>query len=165
MDHFAWEHKRAVVFVTGMSGTGKSTALAELGKRGHRTVDTDLGGYSEKTDHDGMLWVEDRITALLDGHKEGALFVAGTVSNQGAYYPRFDAVVLLSAPLPVMLDRIAARTTNHYGKRPEERDEIIHYFHTVEPLLRQGASHEIDTNRPLHEVVTQLERIAVFAAK
>jgi predicted ATPase len=31
----------ARILITGMSGTGKSTLLAELGRRGHRTVDTD----------------------------------------------------------------------------------------------------------------------------
>jgi predicted ATPase len=36
-----------VVFVTGMSGTGKSSALAELARRGHRVVDTDYGGWIE----------------------------------------------------------------------------------------------------------------------
>ena len=38
-----------VVLVTGMSGTGKSTALVELARRGHRVVDTDYGGWTEET--------------------------------------------------------------------------------------------------------------------
>ena len=29
------------MLITGMSGTGKSTVLRELGERGHRVVDTD----------------------------------------------------------------------------------------------------------------------------
>ena len=33
------------MLVTGMSGTGKSTVLAELGRRGHRVVDTDAPGW------------------------------------------------------------------------------------------------------------------------
>jgi hypothetical protein len=33
--------------VTGMSGTGKSSALAELGRRGFRVVDTDEPGWRE----------------------------------------------------------------------------------------------------------------------
>jgi ATP-dependent phosphoenolpyruvate carboxykinase len=37
----------AAVLVTGMSGTGKSSALAELARRGHRVVDTDYGGWTE----------------------------------------------------------------------------------------------------------------------
>ena len=33
--------------VTGMSGTGKSSARAELGRRGYRVVDTDEPGWTE----------------------------------------------------------------------------------------------------------------------
>ena len=36
------------VLVTGMSGAGKSSLLDELAARGHRTVDTDYGGYFHK---------------------------------------------------------------------------------------------------------------------
>jgi dephospho-CoA kinase len=35
------------ILVTGMSGTGKSSALAELGRRGYRVVDTDDPGWRE----------------------------------------------------------------------------------------------------------------------
>lgn len=37
----------AVVLVTGMSGTGKSTALAELERRGYDVVETDGDEWSE----------------------------------------------------------------------------------------------------------------------
>jgi len=36
----------AKILVTGMSGTGKSTALEVLAGRGHRTVDTDTDQWS-----------------------------------------------------------------------------------------------------------------------
>ena len=36
-----------VVFITGISGTGKSAALAELERRGHRVIDTDSGGWTQ----------------------------------------------------------------------------------------------------------------------
>lgn len=35
-----------------MSGTGKSTALVELARRGFRTVDTDEGGWSSWSESD-----------------------------------------------------------------------------------------------------------------
>jgi len=44
----------------------------------------------------------------------------GTVSNQGRFYPHFDAIALLSAA-DVLLGRIERRTTNDYGKTAEER--------------------------------------------
>jgi dephospho-CoA kinase len=116
------------VLVTGMSGTGKSSALAELRLRGFETVDTDEPGWSEWSDEDaGYVWREDRIAELLAGERNAPLVVSGTVSNQGRFYPEFDAVVLLSAPAEVLLDRIADRTTNDYGKSAEERDLILEH--------------------------------------
>ena len=119
--------------MTGMSGTGKSSALAELGRRGYRVVDTDDPGwreyreYVESSDelHRGeWLWVEERMTGLLDSDDGRSLFVQGCVRNQSKFYDRFNAVVLLSAPADVILDRIARRTTNSYGKTPVERAMI-----------------------------------------
>jgi broad-specificity NMP kinase len=155
----------AVVLVTGMSGTGKSSALAELARRGHRVVDTDEGGWiDEAPSTDGRafepLWREDRIDGLLTEHGEGVLFLSGCVANQGTFYPRFDAVVLLSAPAGVILERVAGRDTNDYGKTTEQRELILHDLATVEPLLRAGATVEIDTRGPLADVVDALERVA-----
>jgi dephospho-CoA kinase len=155
----------AVVLVTGMSGTGKSAALAELARRGHRVVDTDYGAYSEevpcsKTGGWEQRWREDRIEALLNGYHEEVLFISGCVSNQGTFYPRFDAVVLLTAPANVILERVARRESNAFGKRDAERDRILDDLAKVEPLLRAGATAEIDTRAPLDEVVDALESIA-----
>lgn len=153
------------ILVTGMSGTGKSTALVELARRGHRVVDTDYGGWtmtvpSPDGQEEERLWREDRLDELLRRDEGGPLFVSGCVSNQGKFYPRFDAIVLLSAPADVILRRVATRTSNDYGKTDTERELIGHHFATVEPLLRAGATIEIDTRAPLEEVVDGLERIA-----
>jgi dephospho-CoA kinase len=149
----------AVVFVTGMSGTGKSSALAELARRGHRVVDTDYGGWTDESGPE-RLWREDRIAALLDEHDDATLFLSGCVPNQGKFYPRFDAIVLLSAPVEVILERVGMRDTNDYGKTDAERDLIAQDLDAVEPLLRAGATAEIDATTPLDEVVDALERIA-----
>ena len=108
--------------MTGMSGTGKSTVLSGLRKHGFEVVDTDEPGWTEWSDEQvGYLWREDRIAELLAREGEMPLCVSGTVSNQGRFYPHFDAIVLLSAPLDVLLGRIESRTTNDYGKTAEER--------------------------------------------
>jgi dephospho-CoA kinase len=146
------------VLVTGMSGTGKSSALAELERRGFRVVDTDVGGWSEWVG-DGWSWREDRMAGLLAENGDATLFVSGCVSNQGKFYDRFDAVVLLSAPAEVLLDRIESRTTNDYGKAPDERELVLQHLATVEPLLRETSTHELDAARPLEEVVADLAAI------
>jgi len=153
------------ILVTGMSGTGKSSALAELGRRGYRVVDTDEPGWREYRRHLEPLdelhlgewhWVEERITALLDSDDERSLFVGGGASNQSKFYDRFDAVVLLTAPADVIFDRVARRTTNDYGKIPLERAMILEDLAVVVPLVREGCTHELDARRPLDEVVADL---------
>jgi len=139
-----------------MSGTGKSSALAELERRGFEVVDTDRGGWTVWSDIDGQVWDEERIGELLERERMLTLYVSGTVSNQGRFYPRFDAVVLLSAPAEVLLQRIASRETNQYGKRREERELILRHLAEVEPLLRATCTHEIDASQPLETVVAQL---------
>ncbi|MDT0444309.1 nucleoside/nucleotide kinase family protein [Streptomyces johnsoniae] len=69
-------------------------------------------------------------------------------------------MVLLSAPAAVLMDRVAARTGNPYGKRPEERAAILADLAGVEPLLRATADAEIDATAPLACVVRQLEALA-----
>ena len=154
----------AKVLITGMSGTGKSTALAHLRSRGHSTVDTDTDAWSRWVRlPDGSadwIWRDQAITGLLTGHGTGSLFVAGCKTNQGRFYPLFDHVVLLSAPAEVLLARIAARTNNPYGKRPEEREAVVDHLATVEPLLRASATAVIDTTVPIERVVQQLEELA-----
>ena len=136
-----------------MSGTGKSSALSELGRRGYRVVDTDDPGWREYREYvespnevrrGEWLWVEERITGLLDSDDGRSLFVQGCVRNQSKFYDRFNAVVLLSAPVDVILDRIARRTTNNYGKTPVGRAMILDDLARVEPLLRANCTHELD---------------------
>jgi shikimate kinase len=157
------------ILVTGLSGTGKSSALAELGRRGYRVVDTDEPGWREYREHAEPVdelhlgewhWVEDKMTGLLDSDDGRSLFVGGGATNQSKFYDRFDAVVLLSAPTDVILDRVARRTTNPYGKSPVERAMILADLATVEPLLRDDCTHELDASRPLAEVVDDLVAIA-----
>ena len=68
----------AVVLVTGMSGAGKSMALAELAQRGHQVVDTDDGDWIEDVPlgrglESERLWREDKINALISEHVANTL--------------------------------------------------------------------------------------------
>ena len=155
--------------VTGMAGTGKSSARAELGRCGYRVVDTEDPGWREYREYvessDAVRrgewpWVEERITGLLDSDDGRSLFVQGCVRNQSKFYDRFNAVVLLSAPADLILDRIARRTTNNYGKTSVERAMILDDLARVEPLLREGCTHGLDASRPLADIVADLTAIA-----
>lgn len=144
-----------------MSGTGKSTVLADLARRGFETVETDLEPWSTWSEEaGGYVWDEERVDELLRRERETTLFVSGTVSNQGRFYDRFDEIVLLSVPAEVLLDRIDSRTTNPFGKSGEERERILADLTEVEPLLRATCTVELDATQPVEAVVARLAALA-----
>jgi shikimate kinase len=146
------------VLLTGMSGTGKSSVVRALAARGYKAVDTD-DGWSEPLPDGRQQWREDAIDRLLDTEDADVLFVAGCEENQAQFHPRFDHIVLLSAPIETLLGRLETRTENPYGKSPEELRRILDDLEHVEPLLRRIADHEVRTTAPLDEVVANVLRL------
>jgi dephospho-CoA kinase len=152
------------VLLTGVSGTGKSSVCRRLRDLGHRAVDTDddwprwvVEARTEASEPD-WLWREDLIDELLDDHDGSMLFVSGCRSNQALFYPRFDYVVLLTAPVPVIVQRLSTRATNDYGKDAEELRRILREKQAIEPLLRRRATLELDTTAPLDDIVAAILR-------
>jgi shikimate kinase len=155
------------ILLTGLSGTGKSTLIAALAARGYKAIDADCDAFSRwaepTSDADVVglpveagqdwVWREDRIQDLLSTEDSEVLFLGGCAENMGQFLPQFDHVVLLHAPADVLVERLRTRTTNAYGKRPDEVARVLGQMDTVEQLLRRAAGHEMDTSAPLEEVV------------
>ena len=146
------------VLLTGMSGTGKSSVIAALRDRGYKAVDAD-DGFCDVQPDGRQLWREVAIQELLATEDADVLFVAGCEENQGTFHPQFDHIVLLSAPLETMIERLQTRTNNPYGNSPLEFGRFLEDVEAVEPLLRRAADHEVRTTAPLDEVVTTILRL------
>jgi shikimate kinase len=148
------------ILLTGMSGNGKSSVIAALASRGYRAVDLDQSGWSVHAPDGDWIWNEAPVRELLENDEGDVLFISGCAENQGKFYQLLDEVILLSAPAEVITERIRNRTNNPYGKDPHELADVLHYLETVEPLLRRGATHEIDTRDSLEDVVDRVVTIA-----
>lgn len=141
------------ILLTGMSGAGKSTLLEGLARRGFNVVDTDVDGWHLT---DGGLWDASRMAALLGQHD--TLAVAGTAANQGQFYDHFAQVIYIQVPLEVLLQRVAERTNNPYGKSAAEQAEIARYVREVEPLIRASATIVLDGLLPIPHLIDVAER-------
>ena len=150
----------------------KSSVIQELAVRGYRAHDLDTLEWSEwiDTDPSDMLtptqgkdwvWREDRVRALLSQPEDGTLFISGCAENMGRLFPLIDAVILLSAPVATIMERLRVRSPGSYGSVAEERQRVNDLISTVEPLLRKSADYEIDTARPIHATVDEILRIVV----
>jgi shikimate kinase len=158
------------VLITGMSGTGKSAVIRELGARGYRALDLDTPEWSHWVDaapSDGLtpaegqdwVWREDRVRDLLSTPRDGPLFISGCAENMGRLFPLIETVILLSAPVDTIMARLTVRSAGSYGSTAEERRKVVELIATVEPLLRQAAHYEIDTGGPVPATVDAILRL------
>lgn len=142
------------VLLTGMSGTGKSTLVHELRRRGLAAFDADEDGFSEPRDDGRWGWRAEAVAELLARNRDGLVFFAGC-SEEQAELP-FDYRVLLTAPRAVLVERLGTRTTNPYGSGPRELEQVLADLDEVEPLLRASADLVLDTTEPVARVADRL---------
>jgi shikimate kinase len=158
------------VLITGMSGTGKSSVIRELAARGYQAHDLDTPEWSEWVDADpsdvltpaqgkDWVWREDRVRALLSQPQDGTLFIGGCAENMGRLFPLIDIVILLSATVATIMERLRARSSGSYGSVAEERRKVSDLISTIEPLLRKSADYEIDTSGPVDATVDEILRV------
>ena len=161
---------RKRILITGMSGTGKSSVTVRLADLGYVAIDVDAPGYSAEVpapedELTGIgpgrdwVWQEAAIRTLL-ARPDLIIFLSGCSPNQGAFYPALTHVILLTASPALITARLSARTNNPFGKDPAELARALALQAEIEPLLRRSATHVIDTNMPLDEVVAEVLRVS-----
>lgn len=153
------------IYITGMSGTGKSSVIQHLNEKGFTAIDTDYGDWKEfSSSGDTSEWPlnEEKVKKLISKPLASPVFIAGCCSNQVNLYPFFDHILLLSASLETILERVSTRTSNPYGQLPHERREIIRNFKNIQPLLQEGADFEFNTEvMTVEEIAALLEQLAI----
>ena len=95
---------------------------------------------------------------LLAIENADVLFVAGCEENKARFQPRFDVIILLSAPAEILAGRLASRRATRTARRPAT-SSVFDDLRAVEPLLRKAADYEIRTTMPLSDVVAAVLRL------
>jgi hypothetical protein len=161
-----------LVWVTGNSGAGKSTVCALLQSRGEFAVDADWEGYSHWVDRtsgqvvadppypvpDGWLgrfaWeiARARVEALAAWAHDKTAFLCGSVENEADVWDLLDLVVCLVVDDETLRGRLQTRTTNAFGKHPEELAAALGWNASMTSAYRRLGATIIDGRRPPSEI-------------
>lgn len=163
----------AAYLITGYPATGKSTLADELTKRGFTAYDTDnMPGIAHHAHKDGRPlifdehnkpddfsqydwnWDKAKLHALIDSDTN--VFICAVTSNQHEFYDQFDKLFVLDLDEATMKHRLLTRTTNDYGKHPNELKDLLdsrEWF--VREMKKHGAT-IIDASQPVSKVADDI---------
>ncbi|OGI95789.1 hypothetical protein A2917_00555 [Candidatus Nomurabacteria bacterium RIFCSPLOWO2_01_FULL_42_17] len=163
------------IYITGVSGVGKSSVAEMLNKRGIYSIDIDgVEGLChwinndtlEKSGwHSGMDsgWFEkheyicdkEKLINLMSDQKD-TVVVCGQAYNYSDLWNLFDKVFLLHCSEEIFIKRITERTSHDFGKHNSEKEMILGWYKDFEKdILNKGAI-SINTDRPLADVVDEI---------
>jgi dephospho-CoA kinase len=161
-----------LVWVTGNSGVGKSTVCALLKSLGELAVDADWEGYSHWVDRtsgqvvadppdpapagwlERFAWRISRadVEVLAARTHDKTAFLCGSAENEADVRDLFDLVVCVEVDSQTLRDRLLTRTTNAFGKHPEELAAALECNDSDESVYRHLGATIIDGRRPPAEV-------------
>jgi hypothetical protein len=176
-----------LAWVTGNAGVGKSTVCALLNSLGELAVDADWEGYNHWVDRSSgqvvaeppypvpagwlerFAWrisraeVEALAASVHDKHDKTA-FLCGSAENEADVWDLFDLVVCLVVDNETLRDRLQTRTTNAFGRHPEELAAALGLNDRVESTYRRLGATIIDARRPAAEVANAIVAAAATTA-
>ena len=167
-----------LIYVTGISGSGKSAVRDELLKRGYEAHGTDEDGlaafYDRATDkiterlndpeqrtpewRTKHVWKmsRDKVEELAKRTGSKPIFLCGVAENDGDMADLFSKVVALVVDDKTLEHRISTRTTGNFGKNPHELATILEWQKTAENDYKQSGAVIVDATQPISKVVNEI---------
>jgi len=173
-----------LIYVTGISASGKSAALRALRARGFKAYGVDEDAYGRwlnrqsgeedqfphgqqerdvhrwYSTHDWVLNVE-KIARLKEqsSRDNETVFLCGVAAGDAEAWEYFDVVCALVVDEATIRQRIGLRT-NHFGKKSEELAQILKWNAGYEDTYRGFGAVIIDATQPLPAVVDAILAVA-----
>jgi hypothetical protein len=161
-----------LIWVTGNSGVGKSTVQRALTSRGELAIEADWEGYSQWVHRtSGQVvndspypvppgWLErfawrisrSRVEELSARANPQTTFLCGSAENDAEVRDLFDLLVCLVVDNETLRRRLRTRTTNAFGRNPDEIAAALAANDHAESTYRRLGAIIIDGTRPLVDV-------------
>jgi gluconate kinase len=173
----------SLIFITGISTSGKSTMAGELMLRGYEAHDLEHNGISawfhkEKGTRDAEFgkvpertkeWADshewrvsmDRIHDIAKQSEDKLIFLCGGGANEKDIIALCDKVIWLKTDDETIRQRVNIPRDHSYGTKPHEFTAIIGSNKTKEREYEEMDAILVDARQPINEVVTDVIKVAL----
>lgn len=148
-----------LVYITGPTGSGKSTICETLRGQGFEAYDTDHDGMRETQIIDGkeMLTLDiEALQKLYDTAGNSLVFICGTSLNDLDAQNLFSKIILLTIDEARQRERILHRTNNLYGKEPHQLANAIKWRQVQIEKYQNAGALVIDASQPVEDITAKI---------
>ncbi len=164
-------------FITGVSGTGKSTVGEELARRDIPIIDLDhvkdLCKWINQDTGERAYWQpgigreffeknryicdKEMLKSMIDSHEgKEAVGVVGLADNLGDIIGLFDKFFLFQCLEETFLKRITERKNHNFGKDDSEKEMLLSWYKDYEKEMLDKGAILINTEVPVNAVVEKI---------
>jgi len=104
--------------------------------------------------------VPSKIEALAARGERELVFLCGATANENEVWHLFSRVIYLAIDEDTLRRRLASRTSNDFGKAPNELAAILEWHKDSESNYRRFGAQVIDATLPLDQVVDEIVHAA-----
>lgn len=170
-----------LIYVTGVSGSGKSTVMNELKRRGYKAYDVDTGGIAafyhnesgKKVGH-AEAWIRtpewrkhhswqmsrEIVEGLAEQAKTELVFLCGASANDEDMHDLFDQIIALSLSAKTLEQRLLSRTGSEYGVREDERWSALEWHKTADQDYLDMGAVLVESDGSIAEEVDEIIKIS-----
>ncbi len=140
----------ALYFISGVSGTGKTTLMHELRNRGKEAHDTDVDCIRrskqtgeilnyERAKAEGYEWIypSESLNKLKAQSGTKDIFLLGSIDNPDEVIAIADEYIWMTIPLDLLVERLDKRE-KEYGKSDSERQTIVALYKEMSATIDAG---------------------------
>ena len=170
----------SLYLIGGTAGTGKTQVCDELKARHFEAYDTDDDALARwqhnetkfihpkssvkphmRTDEFLVAhsWVVPRehVEEMAQQAKDHPIFICGSLANEDELRDLFAKVFALYVDDDILKHRLATRTTNDWGKQPQELAMTLHHHHRIYEKHREMGDIIVDSTQPVAEIADFIE--------
>lgn len=148
-----------LIYITGPTGSGKSTICEALRQKGFEVYDTDDEGMrkAQTIDDKELLTLDlEYLQKLYDTANDRLVFICGTSPTDLDAKYQFSTIILLDINEDEQRYRILHRTNNKYGKEPHQLANALKWRQAQIDKYKNANAVVINATQKIDDITAQI---------